>query len=278
MKKKKPPADPSPWNRGTDVKGVVPPGRRLDPDQGDRRAAWQASGVRGVTPPGRQKPGDGPGIDFMHPRKQRSRPRAGPGTPQHGAAAKATGSAPSPMHTGDEKGRLHAGMKPIAAHFRAHPPSASVTADVAAWIRQSQAPYELAVGFAILSVATENDPALRRTHDAALRRGSAAFFRLSQLIDPKTRLPRGTNIALVESIFESLPVGADAMPFAYTVGALLRALPILQPETLNDQGALLDLAETLWRKHVLGQRVGDLVLEDRFPLTLPDWPGARFES
>ena len=61
-KKDDPKSEQSPWQKGTTIKGVVPPGRRLSNEK--RKTKWSASGVKGVTPPGNLDPDEGPSADW----------------------------------------------------------------------------------------------------------------------------------------------------------------------------------------------------------------------
>jgi hypothetical protein len=236
------------------VKGIVPPGRKLS--DAPRARVWQGSGIEGVTPPGTQEP--------EAPKKRRA--------------------LESPIQKREKKSKKDA--KPVAAssslplqglldRFAAFTrenlePTEELMRDLARDILQTHAPFEIVVGFTVLSALVGADEALRRTHHLPLERGAKAFYNLGKRLDPKVRAPRGLVPQTLDPLFFDVPDLAFQLPEPFVVQAFGTLLDFLQTDPDHDR-ALIAFVLELRKEYVLGRKFGDQSMERMFPWTEPDW-------
>lgn len=289
---------PSPWLAGVyGVTGVVPPGRRLSPPTERRPNAWSASGVQGVTPPGKQKPGEGPadvakdkaarrrGVAqkadaraFQNARSGRPPPKrraaSDPGAEAEAARPKAgrpqAGFVPNPFAGLRDPPDLKTYLDAIAELMRELPLGPDSIEGLGELIRQSHAPYEIAVGFTMLSVAVGRSNSMKRRYALVLERGAKVFFNLSRRLNPTMSIPRGLAPQTVDPIFYDLPTSAYEIPFAFATSAFCRVIELVREDEATDR-KLVTFAQDLRKRYIDGRSHGDERLERMFPWTPPAW-------
>lgn len=259
------------WTRGTEVRGVVPPGRRFVPG-GPRPNRWSASGVSGVTPPGHASPSDSPSARWS--KGQRSAKRARP--PQRATEAKTAlgatrsgGLALEIFADPEDPDHLGAFLEAVGALVAAHRPEDDCTEAFREVVHRSQAPFEIVVGFSVLSALVGKSATLRRRYAAALERGAKTFYNLGTRLDPSLKAPRGLAPESVDALFFDLPDLALEVPYAYAVQAFAGQIVLLGEGTPERDGALRDHAHGLWRRFVERRAYGDQALKDLFPWQEP---------
>lgn len=293
----------SPWLRGVPgVKGVVPPGRRLGDPQQRRRNGWSASGVKGVVPPGNLSPGEGPSADWAKRRadkhklaakqNQRALDQSKRAAARAEAAKQAVLTRPNvefdPMRpmagfqpdvfadTGDP-GDLKAFLQSINQFLADNRPAALAAEDFNQLVNQSHAPFEIVVGFTVLSVLVGRSAELRRRFSMSLERGAKVFFNLAGRLDGNVRPPRGLVPETVDAIFYDLPGTAYEMPYAFGTAALLEQLILLRkPDDEDYDRCLLEFGVDMRRRFIEGRAFGDQPLDELFPWELPEWTPADF--
>ncbi len=239
------------WRNRTTIKGVVPPGRRLS--DAPRERVWHASGVDGITPPGTME---------VEPKKRAKRP-AGASRKKVKLTEKSTASS-SPLPLQDLLDRL-------AAHVRENlEPNDELIGDIARDMLQTHAPFEIIVGFTVLSALIGTDETERQKHHVTLERGAKAFYNLARRLDPKVRAPRGLVPQTLDPLFFDLPDLAYQLPEPFVVRAFGSLLDFLQTDPEHDR-ALIALVYELRNEHIVGRKYGDQPLERMFPWTEPEW-------
>lgn len=266
--------DVSPWARGTGVKGIVPPGRRLSKDS--RPTRWSASGVRGVRPPGNAKPGEIPAwaktkdqraADARRLKAQRKRGdgTSNPNRPTAGPQPDVS----MPIEEPREFRKFLAGIETFLKDF---PLPEDAAQDFAIAIRQSHAPYQIIIGFTGLSFLVGSDTRKRRTFSHALERGAVCYFNLAQRLDETINVPRGLRLQTVDPIFWDLPPSAIQLPYAWATDALCQLLFLFRHEDNEDADeALMKLVRDKRRQHLEGRVYGDRDLVELFPWEEPEW-------
>ncbi len=283
------PSDDPPWRKGvTGVTGVTPPGRRLSSRDEPRPTAWSASGVKGVTPPGRT-PLDGksgrtsPGAKSDHTadrnavrlranqraleRRKRARADDTPIRIDHPLA----GFVPDIFADVWDPPDLQDFLKLVSDHLDRNPPPDDAVDDIDLLIVQTQAPFELIVGFAIMSALVQKDDGLRQAFGATLERGANAFFNLARRLNPRVRIPPGLNPDKLDALFFGLPDLALQVPYAFATDAFGRIMPLLrdeQDEAYNEQLVAFTLG--LRTRFIETRSFGDQPLARLFPSPLPD--------
>lgn len=283
----RPPEPRSPWQRGTDVEGVVPPGRRLSDPSEARPAPWSASGVRGVTPPGRLSPGKGPSADWV--RRDRARKaqarlqnrRAFERSTRLGEAEREpppldlgrplAGFVPAVFDDAQDPDDLEALLKSISQLVSAQAYSEDHAEAFASLIHRSHAPYTLVVAFTVLSAIIGGSRSLRRRHALALERGAKAFFNLARRLDPGVTPPRGLAPETLDALFVDLPDLALQVPYAYATDAFCRQLDLLRQDVPASDGALFAEARRLRRRFIERRAYGDRALREMFSWDEPSW-------
>ncbi len=261
----------SPWLRGVPgVKGVVPPGRRLTKEE-PRPTRWSASGVRGVRPPGGHGPGEGPATEWVlgtskknrqkRERANLSKKKGEPLDPLRPTA----GVTPDPSKRADDPSGIEGFLKRLNQFVMADPPTEEACEDIAQLITQSRAPFEVAVGFAMLTGATGSDDDLRDRFHAALERGAKVFYNLARRLDPTVEIPRGLVIRTVDTIFYDLPDSAYQVPFAFATLAFLETSELLLRDDPRYDDQLAEFEAELYAQFVESRTLGDAPLEDLFP-------------
>jgi hypothetical protein len=266
--------DDRPW-AATGVRGITPPGRRLSKDE-KRPLRWSASGVRGVTPPGKLEPGKGPATDWTMKRAgaapTRPKPGAKAGGPQPGERVNA-GFVPDVLAGGDDPKSFKVFLDELAAFFRDHKPDEAAMVHLAELIGQSHAPYEIIVGFTVLSALVGADKQLRSRYSWALERGAKAFYNLAMRLDPRVKPPRGLSPQRLDPIFYDLPATAYQIPYAFATDAFVRILDLVRGDIAHDR-KLVAFARDLHARFVGRRSFGDKPLADLFPFDEPPWaPG-----
>ena len=256
---RKPDEDPfeSPWLRGTGVRPTVSPGRRLDTS--DRRInRWSASGVRGVVPPGaasieRQK---------TSLRRRSSPPKTSP--------RPVAGFQPDVFNDRLDPDDLGAFLGALNRFIRSHKPQLERAENFRELIVQSQAPFEIVVGFTILSSIVGSNPDLRRRFATALERGAKVFFNLAKRLHPKsTTVPEDLAPESVDAIFHDLPDLALEIPFAFAVQAFCEQLELLAEGDQERDRQLLLEAKDLRSRFIERRAYGDRALRDMFLWSAP---------
>lgn len=261
--------DGSPWLRGVPgVKGVVPPGRRLTRDE-PRPTKWSASGVHGVRPPGGHGPGEGPATEWVMgtaKKNRRLRERANRATGEPIDELRPTaGAKPDRSKQANDPGGIEGFLKRINQFVMADPPSEEAIEDIAQLITQSRAPFEVSVGFAMLTGATGTDDDLRDRFHNALERGAKVFYNLAKRLDPKVEIPRGLVVRTVDTIFYDMPDSAHHVPFAFATFAFLQTSELLVRNDPRYDDGLAKFEEELYGQFIEARTLGDARLVDMFP-------------
>ena len=283
MTKKKDDAkeDERPWTKGTNVKGVVPPGRRLDKTK-SRKTRWSATGVSGVTPPGKLKPDEGPSVDWVEKEERRKEKKtkdnkrqaekAKSGNAKLDPMRPIAGFKPNALADVADPTDMKSFLKPINDFLDQKKPSSDLAQAFASLITQSHAPFDILIGFTILSALIGKSTQLRRRYAVALERGAKVYFNLLQRLEKNVQVPRGLVPETVNALFYDLPQAALSVPYAYATSAFLRQMELLRdsfkPEL--DQ-AIVELGQQLFDKFIAGRSLGDMSLAKMFPYTPPEW-------
>ena len=277
--------DTPPWRKGvTGVKGVTPPGRRLSDDSEPRPTKWSASGVQGVVPPGRATP------SALNPRLD---PNARRLKANKRVLERRKGSVDARMEP--EVDRPLAGFVPdvfadvwdppdlqdflklLSDFLEEHPPDEDAIDDIDRLIVQSQAPFELIVGFTIMSAMVRRDEALRQDFAPPLERGANAFFNLARRLNPHVRIPRGMIPESMDALFYDLPDLALQVPFAFATDAFVRVMVLLRDEANEAYDErLITFALKLRGRFIESRSFGDQPLSRLFPWSLPEWTPPSF--
>lgn len=282
---RKPPGPPSPWLKGVvGVTGVVPPGRRLSPDARPNR--WSASGVTGVVPPGKMPAGQVPGEHLGTERdwlkanlrtlQKRRRSIDEDGRP--GAPRPQAGFLPDVFADISDPPDLQDFLKLLSEFLDRHPPREDAIADIDHLIAQSHAPFELVVGFTVMSTLVDKNDGLRQEFATALERGANAFFNLARRLNSRIRVPRGVIPEVLDALFYDLPSLAQQVPFAFATDSFTRIMPLLRTEgdEVYDE-RLLRFAVRLRKRFIASRSFGDQPLDRLFPWTTPDWAPRAFQ-
>ena len=137
-------------------------------------------------------------------------------------------------------------------------------------IGQSHAPYEIIVGFTILSTVVGQDSELRSTYAWALERGARAYFNLAMRLDDTVKPPRGLLPQRLDPIFYDLPATAFQIPYAFATNAYLKLIELLVGEPEYNR-ALIKFGEKLYAEYIQGHRYGNEPLSTLFPWDRPQW-------
>jgi hypothetical protein len=284
MKKKKDEgkAHESPWQKGTNVKGIVPPGRRLDPKE-KKKTKWSASGVKGVTPPGSLDPDEGPSVEWakQDEKKREEKVRANKKALEQARREKEQkqqqlrptgGFVPNAFADVQDPADLKSFLKRINDFLEETKPSSDLSEAFASLITQSRAPFEIVVAFTVLSALVGKSTQLRRRYGGALERGAKTYYNLICRLEKNVQVPRGLVPETVNALFFDLPQAALHIPYAYATHAFVRMLELLR----EDKGpaadrALLELGDELYSKYIAGRSLGDEALSRMFPFERPEW-------
>ena len=286
----------SPWLAGVSgVSGIVPPGRRLSSPTERRATRWSASGVRGVTPPGSQAPGEGPSAEWakreadkkakllkqnqrvLDAKKKEAPKVKKPAAPDAAEDAfdpmrPMAGFVPDAFADVRDPENLTAFLKAISdflAEHRANPECAEHFAQI---ITQSHAPYEILVGFTVLTALIGKSQPLRRRYGIPLERGAKVFYNLAQRLDPEVKVPRGLVPETVDALFYDLPATAYELPYAFATDAFLRMVDLLRLHADEEYEELVaELAFSLHRRFIETRAFGDRGLSELFPWEPPEW-------
>lgn len=247
----------APWRQRTPVKGVVPPGRKLSTEP--RARIWHASGVQGITPPGSSE--SAPTNTPPKPTTRRARAEGKPkGTAQSKSGAKP--SSPLPL-----QGLLDRLAEHVRENVRA---TDEVLRDLSREMLQTHAPFEIVVGFTLLSALVGTDEARRRELHLTLERGAKAFYNLARRLDPKVRAPRGLVPQTLDPLFYDVPDMAYQLPEPFVLHAFAGYLELLKSDPEHDR-RLMSFMRELRQELIEGRRFGEQPLERMFPWREPDW-------
>ena len=287
MGRRPPPKDVSvrsPWQEGTDVHGVVPPGRRLSPPTERRPNAWSASGVKGVTPPGNARPETSPSAEWVREniarkvRAERTNIRAlrarqkGFGEAVVQTPRPSAGVQPDPFADVRDPESMRAYLQVIHQFLEEQPVPEDAPESLAQLITQSHAPYEIVLAFTLLSAAVGRDPDRRRDFSHALERGAKVFFNLVQRLDEPVTPPDELRPETMDAIFYDLPDTALQLPYAFASDAFAQMADLLrEPGNSDRDRALVTFLKQLRVAHIEGRSFGDQALETMFPWELPRW-------
>ena len=232
----------SPWLKGTGVTGVVPPGRRLSDDRRPNR--WSASGVNGVRPPGKRQPGEQMTADWariskdnkaqkrkeMLKRFEKERSKKSASTESEGfdPLRPMAGFVPdifADLHDPDD---VKAFLKVITDFLNENKPPEAVEMGFSELIRQSHAPFEVLIGFTVLSALVGRSVQKRRKYGPALERGAKVFYNLARRLNPGIKIPKGLVPETMDAIFYDLPDTAYQLPYAFATDAFLRSLELFR--------------------------------------------------
>ena len=254
-----------PW-AATGVKGIVPPGRKLSATD-KRTAPWRSTGVRGVELSNRS--------DVSADQERWKIDRAG--KKRRAPPARKPQPPPKPG-VGQIEPQAQSGLKifldEIAEFFRGNLPPEECTVSLSELIGQSHAPYEIIMGFTVLSTVVGQDGELRDTYAGALERGARAYFNLAMRLDDSIKPPRGLLPQRLDPIFYDLPATAFQLPYAFGTDAYLKTMELLVGEPQYNR-LLVELGEKLYARHIEGQRYGDENLSTLFPWERPKWAPER---
>lgn len=243
----------APWRERTPIKGVVPPGRKLSNEP--RARVWHGSGVEGITPPG-----------TMEAKPAKKSPK--PAGPKRGARQKGDGkTAKKPSSSLPLQGLLDRLADYVRENVEA---THEVLRDLSREMLQTHAPFEIVVGFTLLSALIGTDETRRRDHHLILERGAKAFYNLARRLDPKVRPPRGLVPQTLDPLFFDVPDLAYQLPEPFVVRAFCGLLDLLRSDPEHDR-RLIAFTNELRKEYVLGRRYGDQPLERMFPWREPDW-------
>jgi len=280
--------DTPPWRQGVSgVRGVTPPGRRL-PDKSHRPNAWSASGVQGVTPPGHAVPGQNTAANraATHRKLQadlrtrrRQRPEKASDPNPSAPVRPAAGFMPDIFADIQDPPDLQDFLRLLSEFLDEHPPAEDALDDIEKLIAQSHAPFEIVVGFTMMSALVGKDEALREDFGESLERGAHAFFNLARRLNPHIRIPPGLSPQSVDALFYDLPDLALQVPFAFATDAFVRLMRLLRDpaDEVYDE-LLLAFAVRLRRRFIDTRSFGDQPLTRLFPWAVPDWAPANFEA
>jgi hypothetical protein len=275
-------ASESPWQKGTNVKGVVPPGRRLDP-KAKRKTSWNASGVKGVTPPGTLRPEDSPTAEWAKQEakerelkikaNQRALEKAKLEKPhQQEAMRPMEGFVPDVFADLKDPSDMKSFLRRINEFLEQKKPSSDLSEGFASLITQSRAPFEIVVAFTVLSALVGKSTQLRRRYGVALERGAKVYFNLIGRLEKNVQVPRGLVPETVNALFYDLPQAAYQIPYAYATHAFLRMMELLRDGANRETDrALLELGDELHAKFIAGRSLGDQALARMFPFERPEW-------
>lgn len=256
----------SPWQRGTDVEGIVPPGRRLGDPTERRPTRWSASGVRGVVPPGGHGPGEGPSAQWARKATLPKESKSG----RSGAKATAHRD-PRSLHELEDPTDLEAFLQEISRFIAQRKTPSVFSESFRELVTQNRSPYDIVVGFAVLSTLTGNDPQLRRANAAALERGATVFFSLARRLDPQASIPDGLALETANALLLDLPELAWAVPYAYGVDAFCRQIELLREDEPRRDRELVLEARRLRARFIERRTYGDRALRDIFEWNDPAW-------
>lgn len=256
------------------VSGIVPPGRRLTPPGEKRRARWSGSGINGIAPPGNQKPGEGPAAAWAIAKDKGVRPSTMTKRPAKGEELRpnrpTAGFLPDLSAADGDPKDWKSFLDIFAEHFKAAPIDSDNAEQLAQLIGQSHAPFEIMIGFTILSAFVGQDGERRRANQWALERGAKVFFNMSKRLDPSVRPPRGLVPRSVDPLFYSLPQAAFQIPYAYAVDAFGRVLELCRGDTNYDR-KLLRFFRELRARFIERRSYGDREIAALFPWEEPSW-------
>lgn len=279
------------WQRGTDVRGIVPPGRRFSEKEERRTTRWSASGVRGVTPPGNARPEDSPTSRWAERgrlEKQRAhrankkaleatKARPGEATAELDLTRPMAGFVPAVFDDLHDPDGIKAFLESVNETITTHRPPVPVAESFKELINQSRAPYELVVAFTILSAIIGKSTHLRRRYALALERGAKAFFNLARRLDPEVKVPRGLAPESLDTLFFDLPDIAMQVPFAYATDAFCRQIELLREDDPTRDADLIRGAQALRKRFIERRAFGDRPLRDLFPWSVPEWAPESIE-
>lgn len=235
----------------------------------------------GVVPPGGQT-GGGPGPGPKRKRQGASPARVlaaarrGEELPPLDLGRPMAGFVPQVFADAGDPDGLEPLLSEISRFLTEHRPPPERAESFSSLLFQSRAPFELVLGFTLLSVLVGSRQDLRRRYGLALERGAKAFFNLARRLDPGAKIPRGLNPETLDPLFLDLPDIALQVPFAFVADAFCRQIDLLfEAEPARDR-LLVEEALSLRRRFIERRAYGDRALRDLFPLTLPDW-AERFE-
>jgi hypothetical protein len=278
--------DQSPWQKGTTVKGVVPPGRRLSDDK--RKTRWSASGVKGVTPPGNLDAAEGPGADW-YKKEERAKEKkakenqralekakAKPGKQEVQSMRPTAGFVPDPFSDLKDPSDLKEFLRLLNEFLDKHKLGPELAEGFASLITQSHSPFEIVVAFTVLSALVGKSTQMRRRYGVALERGAKVYFNLIGRLEKNVQVPRGLVPETVNALFYNLPQVAYQVPYAYATHAFVRMMELLRDGSNHvmdrEVGAL---GEELYRRFIEGRSFGDQALVKMFPFELPPWASAE---
>jgi len=252
---------PPPWH-ASGVSGIIPPGRRLS--KKSKTAAtptWRASNVAGIRIDEGKFDADGDGAWRMQ-RSSIQKPR--PSVSSSRAAAGRRKPAKSKTDAIEStRPSLKSFLDEIAAFIRENPPASSSTEMMAELITQSHAPYEITLGFTVLSALVGQDQEQRNRYASVLERGAQVFFNLAMRLDKTVEAPPGLAPQRLDPLFYDLPATAFQIPLAFATDAFLRISELLEKDVTHDR-ALFDFGQALYGAHILAHRYGDQALSELF--------------
>jgi len=248
---------PPPWH-ANGVKGVVPPGRKLGKKSPAKAAApWRATGVRGIRLD--ENRDEDEALDQWRMKRSAFKKPSQAKEPTRSKAP----SKPKETKTEKPGPNLKLFLDEIAAFFREHPPEQKSHEMLAELIGQSHAPYEITLGFTVLSALVGQDTEQRNKYAWALERGARAFFNLAMRLDKTVKAPRGLAPQRLDPLFYDLPATAFQIPYAFATDAFLRIIELVQGEHAHNQ-AVNRFGKELYEKHIQGHRYGDQSLAELF--------------
>ena len=287
FKGKKPPAaTPEAAKTGWSARGVtgiVPPGRRLGDAGEKRRAAWSGTNVVGVAPPGNQAADEGPAVRWAVAKSKGLDPnkREAPGGKKKSNKQVAStetfepnrptaGFVPDLSASDNDPKDLKTFLDLFAEEFKNNAIDDESAKQLSQLVGQSHAPFEILIGFTILTAWVGTDGAKRKAEQWSLERGAKVYFNLAKRLDPNVRPPRGLVPKTVDPLFFDLPASTFQMPYAYSVDAYLRIMELCRADHVRNK-KLVNFAHALYDRFIEKRSYGDRALTAMFPWTPPPW-------
>lgn len=263
----------APWRKGSGVQGVRPPERSRV--RGRHEPAWSASGVRGVTPPG-SMPKDRRPRDLWKQHQTREREAAKQAMKRARKRTAGARSAEAPPFARPVAGHLpqsHLDPCPVAdfpqvfeelkcrlAQAELDEASAEEFAMV---IRQSSAPFEVVVAFAVLTAAVQDRRSLRRQFGRELERGIECTFNLMERLGLEPEVPDEFEPERMDVLFFGFPDSGLEMPFAHLTVTLEHLIQLFEEDVA--EAVVAPLIRELRASYIQGRSHGDQSLEEMFP-------------
>lgn len=247
------------WAEGTGVRGVVPPGRRLD---GQRKAGrWSASGVKGVALPHRAKPSAKPSW-LEKPGQKRVQPKIS-------ARSRSTRSPARLAEVFSDEfdpNSLAELLDQLRSFIEARSYEDEASERFSEIIIESRAPFEIIVAFTVLNGLIGSSKSRRRYFGPSLERGVKVYYNLALRLNPAVEVPPQVSTQPLDALFFDLADMALEVPYAYTADALAKVIDQLEFPLSQET---IDFCKSMRERFIERRVFADQALRQVFPG--PDW-------